>query len=151
MRWGVQKMIKIKFIAFASTLILLSLYGFGFAESQVPLVLKYKLSFNAHNYASHTVTFGHATHAMEYKMACVKCHHTQKPGDLAIEESCIECHGYKARSNQRDRNVPKEERARPYLTVLHEMCIDCHKEIKTNNRYISVPVACWACHIRKKK
>jgi predicted RNA-binding Zn-ribbon protein involved in translation (DUF1610 family) len=144
-------MIKIKLIGVVSTIIVLGSYGFGFAESQVPLVLKYELSFNPYTYASHAVTFGHARHAMEYKITCVKCHHTLEPGAIAIEKSCLECHGNKAIRNQRDRNVPKEERVQPYLIVLHNMCINCHKEIKINNRYFKVPVACWRCHIRKKR
>jgi len=146
-------MIKIKFIAAASSIIILGLYGYGFTDSQIPLVLNYELPFNPYNYASNTVTFEHATHVMEYKITCVKCHHTLESGAIAVEESCLECHGKKAISNQRDQNVPKEKRAQPYLIVLHNMCIDCHKKIKANNRNVKVkvPVACWRCHIRKKK
>jgi hypothetical protein len=34
-------MIKIKFIAVASSIIILGLHGYGFIDSQIPLVLKY--------------------------------------------------------------------------------------------------------------
>lgn len=144
-------MIKSKFIAVASSIIVLGLHGFGFTDSQIPSVLKYELPFNTYNYASHTVTFGHATHVMDYNITCVKCHHTLESGAIAVEESCLECHGKKAISNQRDRNVPKEKWAQPYLIALHNMCIDCHRDIKKYNAHVRAPLACWRCHIRKKK
>jgi endogenous inhibitor of DNA gyrase (YacG/DUF329 family) len=34
---------------------------------------------------------------------------------------------------------------------LHQMCVECHKEIKANNSSPTVPVACWRCHNREKK
>jgi hypothetical protein len=34
---------------------------------------------------------------------------------------------------------------------LHQMCVECHKEIKANSSYSGVPVACWRCHVREKK
>ena len=52
---------------------------------------------------------------------------------------------------QGTRRLPKEKRAQPYLIVLHDMCIECHKEIKANDSYANIPVACWRCHVRKKR
>jgi hypothetical protein len=126
--------------------------GLGHAGSEIATVFEYDLPVaGERGYTSHSATFTHSKHAMEYKITCVRCHHELEPGAIAVEESCLDCHGRKAISNQRDRRVPKEKRAQPYLIVLHDMCIDCHKEIKTNNPHVRVPLACWRCHIRKKK
>ena len=143
--------IKIKLLVVATAIIVLGLYRIGFTESEIPLILKYEFPvFNKQIYSSHSATFAHSTHAMEYKITCVQCHHTLEPGAIAVEESCLDCHGRKAIRNQRDQRIPREERAQPYLIVLHDMCIDCHKQIKTSNPHVGLPVACWRCHIRKK-
>jgi hypothetical protein len=144
--------IQSKLLAVATAIIVLGLYGIGFTESEIPLILKYEFPvFNKQIYSSHSATFAHSTHAMEYKITCVRCHHTLEPGAIAVEESCLDCHGRKAIRNQRDQRIPREKRAQPYLIALHRMCIECHKEVKANNSYSTVSVACWRCHIRKKK
>jgi hypothetical protein len=125
--------------------------GIGHAESEISYVFEYELPVaNERAYTSHRVTFTHSKHAMDHNITCVRCHHELEPGAIAVEESCRDCHGSEALSNLRNQGVPKEERGRPYLIVLHDMCIDCHKEIKTNDPQAKVPLACWRCHIREK-
>ena len=147
-----MKMIKkTKFIAVVLTIIALGLSGIGYAGSEIPYVFKYSFSTHSKNY-EHSVIFNHARHSMEYKIACVNCHHQLEPGAEAVEENCLDCHGTKAiRNNQQTRPISKEKRVQPYLIVLHDMCVECHKEVKANDSYSKVPVSCWRCHIRGKK
>lgn len=143
--------IKIKFIAVVSSIIVLRLYGLGYAESEIPYVFKYSFSTHSKNY-EHSVIFNHSKHAMEYKITCVDCHHQLEAGAEAVEENCLDCHGTQAiRNNQQDQRIPKEKRVQPYLIVLHDMCVECHKEVKANDSYSKVPVSCWRCHVREKK
>jgi len=134
------------------SILLFQIGGIGHTGSEIATVFEYELPVAGKRlYNSHSVTFTHSKHAMEYKITCVRCHHELEPGAIAVAESCLDCHGRKAISNQRDQRVPKKKRVQPYLIVLHDMCIDCHKAIKTNNPHVRVPLACWRCHIRKKK
>ena len=143
-----NKIILIKCIL---SIIALSYYGLGYAESEIPYVFKYSFSTHSKNY-EHSVIFNHSKHVMENKITCVDCHHQLEPGAEAIEKNCIDCHGTKAiRNNQQTRRSSNDKKARPYLIVLHDMCIGCHKEVKANNSYSKVPVSCWRCHIREKK
>jgi len=149
---GENMIIGVKFLIVILPILLLQIYGIGYAESEITTVFKYEFPV-AHKriYKSHTVTFAHSKHAMEYKITCFGCHHTLEPGAIAVEETCRDCHGSKAISNQRNRRAPGEERIQPYLPALHDMCIDCQQEIKKYNSNVKVPLACWWCHIRKKK
>ena len=120
---------------------MLQLHGIGHAESGITKVYKYEFPVaNKRLYKSHTVTFAHAKHAMEFKITCVQCHHTLEPGATAVEEACIDCHGSKALHGQRNRRASGEKRTPPYLIALHGMCIDCHKEDGT------APTECSGCH-----
>jgi hypothetical protein len=142
---------KFKFLTFTLSIFLFQICALGYAESEIPHVFKYSFSTSI-KYDEHSVTFNHAKHAMEYKITCVACHHELEAGAAAVEENCLGCHGTKAiRNNQQKRRISKEKRAQPYLIVLHDMCVRCHKEIKANNPYLKVPVSCWRCHIRGKK
>ena len=143
--------IKLKFLMVILSIFLVQICGIGYAESEIPYFFKYSLSTRNMNTANQVI-FTHSTHAMEYKIACVDCHHQLEPGAEAVGENCLDCHGRKAiRINQQNRLLPGEKRAQPYLIALHKMCVDCHKEIKANNSYSTVPVACWRCHHRTKK
>ena len=144
---------KIKFILLTVSLsiFLFQIYGIGYAESEIPYVFKYSLSTRNMN-TENQVIFNHSGHAMDYKITCVNCHHQLEAGAGAVNETCLDCHGREAiRTNRQNRRVPGEERAQSYLIALHKMCVDCHKEIKVDNSYSTVPVACWRCHIREKK
>ena len=133
-------------------ILLLQFYGIGYTESEITKVFKYEFPVaNKRVYKSHTVTFAHSKHAMEFKITCVQCHHTLEPGATAAEKTCMDCHGSKALRDQRNRRVPGEKSIQPYLIALHGMCIDCHKEVKEHNPDLRVPLACWRCHIRKKR
>jgi predicted RNA-binding Zn-ribbon protein involved in translation (DUF1610 family) len=96
------------------TVFILQFYGIGYAESGITTVFEYEFPV-AHKrlYKSHTVTFAHSKHAMEFKITCAQCHHTLEPGATAVEEACIDCHGSKALRDQRNRRSPGEKRIQP--------------------------------------
>jgi predicted RNA-binding Zn-ribbon protein involved in translation (DUF1610 family) len=143
--------IKLKFLTVILSIFLFQIGGFSTAEPKIPYVYKYSLSTRNKDTVN-SVIFNHAKHGMEYKITCVDCHHQLEAGAEAVKESCLDCHGSKAiRRTQHTRLDSGEKRVQPYLIVLHEMCVDCHKEIKANHLYSKVPVACWRCHVRKKK
>ena len=136
----------------ASSIIALGLVGIGHSESQVPLVLKYELSFNPSTYSSHSVTFAHATHAMKYKITCIQCHHTLEQGAMAVEETCTDCHtNTEMRSFPQAESIPEDERMEYYFLAIHDQCINCHKKVRKSDEGTTAPVGCWRCHIYKKK
>ena len=96
--------IKIKIWVVASSIMILGFWAIGYAGSEVPKVLTYELWFNKSTYAGHSVTFAHATHAMNYKIACIRCHHMLEQGATAVEETCQDCH-----TNTEMRSFPKAE------------------------------------------
>ena len=143
--------IKFIFLTVMLSIFLFQIYEIGYAESEIPHVYKYSISTRNMN-TENQVVFNHSRHAMDYKITCVNCHHQLVAGAGAVNETCIDCHGREAiRTNRQTLPVPGEKRAQPYLIALHQMCVECHKEIKANNSYSTVPVACWRCHKRDKK
>jgi hypothetical protein len=125
----------------------------GYAESDIPMIIQYNLK-SAREAESHSVTYKHQAHISEYRISCFHCHHTLEPGAAAVEETCADCHTntdlrgyYKA-----EPSGSQEKRLEYHILALHDQCINCHKEIKANNRFaVTPPVACWKCHVRKKK
>jgi len=143
--------IKTKLLAVASFIIVLGLYGLGFTESESPYVFRYELS-KPKTKSMHSVTFKHSTHAMEYKITCLRCHHELEEGAVAVEERCVDCHeDTELKSYKEFRGISGEERQEHYILMMHDQCINCHKEIKTHYQNSMAPVACWGCHVRKKK
>ena len=131
---------------------MLQLYGIGHAESGITMVFKYEFPVAQKRlYKSHTLTFAHSKHAMEFKITCVRCHHTLEEGAVAVEETCVDCHENTnfRRYNEARLIIPEEDRMEYYILAIHGQCIVCHKEIKKNSRVTKAPVACWRCHIRK--
>ena len=106
------------------------------------------------------VDFPHSTH---FKYKCQKCHHkwdgtTQIPSCMASN-----CHDLvespkkaKTQSTESDLDI------RYYKKAFHDSCIECHKEIKTKNKALSMssgmaskelqktgPTGCVKCHPKK--
>ena len=143
--------IKLTILTVILSIFLFQIYEIGNAESEIPYVFKYSLSTRNMNYQNQVI-FNHSRHAMDYKITCVSCHHQLETGAGAVNETCLDCHGREAiRTTRQNRPLSGEKRAQPYLIALHQMCVECHKEIKANNSYSTVPVACWRCHHRTKK
>ena len=143
---------KIKILVVASSIIVLGLGGITYAESEIPLVVKYDLRFDKRTYSSHSVTFGHATHAIKYKIACIRCHHTLEEGAIAVEETCTDCHANtEMRSFPQADNIPEEKRMDFYFLAIHDQCINCHKEVRKSDEWTKAPVGCWRCHVYQNK
>jgi len=156
--------IKIKILVVASSIMVLGLYGIGYAESQIPLVVKYELPFNKWTYSSHSVTFGHSTHAMKNRIVCIKCHHKLEKGAIAVKKTCRDCHtNTEMRSFPQAENIHEEKRMDYYFLAIHDQCINCHKEVRKYDEWTKAkevrkygewtkaPVGCWRCHVFKKK
>jgi hypothetical protein len=144
--------IKIKFLVVASSIMVIGLCGIGYAGSEAPLAFKYDLRFSEWTYSSHSVTFGHSTHAMKHKITCIRCHHTLEAGSIAVEETCRDCHtNTEMRSFPKAENIPEEKRMDYYFLAIHDQCINCHKEVRESDEWTKAPVGCWRCHVFKKK
>ena len=143
---------KFKMLMAASTAIVLGIYGLGRAASEIPSVLTYDLAFNKATHTAHTVTFEHAAHAMEYKIACVQCHHTLEMGATAVDETCTDCHANtQMRSFSQAESIPENERLDYYFLALHDQCINCHRAAREADTWTRAPVGCWRCHLYTKK
>ena len=143
---------KIKILVVASSIMVLGLYGIGYVESEVPLVFKYDLRFNQWAYSNHSVTFAHATHAMKYKIACIRCHHKLGEGAIAVEKTCRDCHANtEMKSFPQAESIPEEKRMDYYFLAIHDQCINCHKEVRKSDEWTKAPVGCWRCHVYQKK
>ncbi len=144
--------IYIKFLLTALSVMILGLFGLGYAESEIPKVFQYDLPFNKWVYSSHSVTFSHATHAMNYKIACIQCHHTLEEDAIAVEETCQDCHtNTELKSFPDAESIPEEERMEFYFLAIHDQCINCHREVRKSDEWTSAPVGCWRCHVHQKK
>ncbi len=156
--------IKIKILMVAVSMLVLGLYGIGFTESPIPSVIKYELEFNPLTYTSHSVTFGHSTHAMKYMIACIKCHHTLEKGAIEFKKTCKDCHANtEMRSFPQAESIPDKKRMDYYFLAIHDQCINCHKEVRKHDAstmakevrkhdaWTKAPVGCWRCHIFEKK
>ncbi len=136
----------------AFIMILAGIYGLGYTDSKIPAVYNYQLAYNGATHTAHTVTFEHAAHAMEYKIACVHCHHTLEPGATAVDETCTDCHANtQMRSFPQAESIPEDERLDYYFLALHDQCINCHRAAREADTWTRAPVGCWRCHLYTKK
>jgi hypothetical protein len=97
------------------------------------------------------VTFAHLGHARDYKIACARCHHTLDEGEAAVNEHCSDCHAEPGfiRGSEAEEMVD-EMLLEHYLNALHRQCIDCHRELKIEDRQRPVPLGCTECHDRSR-
>ncbi len=88
------------------------------------------------------VTFDHAKHADEMKVACTRCHHPsrQEKPLLAEQQSCRQCH-----------TTPATEPVKTGLqAAFHNpratsgTCIDCHRDAVAAGK--AAPLKCTDCH-----
>ena len=133
--------IKSIILMMAPFIIVLGLCGFGYADSKIPLIIDYELSFDERAYTSHSVTLDHAMHAMKYKISCIRCHHTLEEDTLAVKETCKDCHSNtELRSFPQAESIPEEKRMEHYFLAIHDQCINCHKEVRKSDEWTTAPV-----------
>jgi class III cytochrome C family protein len=97
---------------------------------------------------SGAVTFAHKRHIFEYKINCVRCHHSVEPGDLYIKKSCRQCHVKEGFPRFEEAvQLSHDEKNKYYLIALHSQCIDCHIATKLKVRQSRPPISCTGCHL----
>ena len=95
------------------------------------------------------VKFAHKSHIVEYRIACVRCHHTLESDDVRADTPCKQCHTKEGFPRfEAAASLSPEERQQHFLVALHAQCIDCHIDVRKNNRQSSVPISCTRCHLR---
>ncbi len=106
-----------------------------------------------------SVEFPHGVH---FGYTCNTCHH--KWDNLSQIQGCMAsgCHDlYEAPSKTNEAGNKEELAMRYFKNAYHEMCINCHKEIKRSNKELEAsyrtldkplpktgPVSCIQCHPR---
>jgi hypothetical protein len=84
------------------------------------------------------VTFTHKKHVDNYKVDCLKCHHTWKKGETT-GKLCKECHKGAA-----------EGKKPTVKDAFHKNCKGCHDDLKKANKPTG-PAGCTQCHVKAKK
>jgi hypothetical protein len=84
------------------------------------------------------VTFTHKNHIDNYKVDCLKCHHTWKKGETT-GKLCKECHKAKA-----------EGKTSSAKDAYHKSCKGCHDDLKKAAKPTG-PAGCTQCHVKAKK
>ena len=106
------------------------------------------------------VVFSHEAHIADYKISCVRCHHTLKPGDTQVNTKCRVCHVKEGFPRfEAAAGLSDKEKKEYYLVVLHKRCIDCHmavynvtesgREERYHNMKVAAnddPATCRPCH-----
>lgn len=83
-------------------------------------------------------TFTHKKHIDNYKVDCLKCHHTWKKGETT-GKLCKECHKAKT-----------EGKVLSAKEAFHKSCKGCHDDLKKANKPTG-PAGCNQCHVKAKK
>jgi hypothetical protein len=92
------------------------------------------------------VKLTHKKHNVDYKIACVDCHHVYKDGKNVWEEGqpvqkCSECHNvYMLGKDLRE--ASDEEKKLSLYKAYHDNCKGCHKKEQKG------PVKCAECHAK---
>jgi hypothetical protein len=90
------------------------------------------------------VKFTHQKHNVDYKIACVECHHVIKDGKNTWKEGdevqkCSACHDPKKKKGK----VMKLQNA------YHRNCKNCHKALKKEGKKTGPFKKCNDCHAKK--
>jgi hypothetical protein len=107
------------------------------------------------------VNFPHSTH-FGYK--CQTCHHKWETDAPVVSCTTSGCHDLteSPQKSAKD-NSTKEPASRYFKTAFHQMCISCHKEMKSQNKKLEMsgkilteklpntgPVGCSECHVKEE-
>lgn len=92
------------------------------------------------------VLFHHKKHQLDYKLACVECHHNYENGKNIWKrgdpvELCINCHNPLKKQGK----IPKLEIA------FHKNCKGCHRDLAKAGKKAGPYKKCNQCHQKKKK
>lgn len=84
------------------------------------------------------VELSHKKHAVDYKVACVECHHKWDQKEGTQPKRCAECHKEKA-----------EGKVLGLMRAYHKNCMDCHKELQKAGKPTGPTTKCNDCHQKK--
>jgi predicted CXXCH cytochrome family protein len=138
-------------ICLAATLLLA---GGLIAGTKMPDVVQMKAPYE---HTKSIVTFDHAKHVKDYKLACGECHHDDKgkartemkEGDEA--KTCFECHNKPGElKGKKAEGLSKQEKLAYEANAVHENCQGCHREYNKAHKTKAAPTVCTGCHPKKK-
>lgn len=148
---SLDRMMSISLFWFTVPLIVLLLIGANAAAGDDPPdVFEYRFPHvKPIRIYSGTVWFAHKEHIVEYRIGCVRCHHTLEFGSVRVDTHCRECHTAEGfpRFEEAERLSP-EERNEHYLVALHAQCVGCHIDVRQHQGQSNSPISCTRCHLR---
>lgn len=104
------------------------------------------------------VTFTHAKHQNDHKIACGECHHDDKgkartdlkEGDEV--KKCFECHKKPGEIKGKEaKGLSKKEKLAYIGNAMHDNCTGCHRKYNKDNNTKKAPTKCTDCHPKEKK
>ena len=103
------------------------------------------------------VTFTHAKHITEHKIACGECHHDDKGKPLTgLKEgddvkACFDCHNKPGElKGKKAKGLSDKEKLAYEANALHENCVGCHRKYNKDNKTKAAPTKCTDCHPKNK-
>jgi hypothetical protein len=104
------------------------------------------------------VDFPHSQHFAS--VFCITCHHDWKGTEIIKSCTAADCHDVTVSPTKSGQNVSNPDLAILYYkSAYHKMCINCHKEIKVQNKKLEMsnkelkeklmipgPTSCIECH-----
>lgn len=144
----------------AAALSVMFVFGMVYAAQQAPD----SITMNSKVYKKHKKTLvnvSHKKHNVDYKIACVDCHHVfeggknvWKEGDAVQKCDAAECHdkAKAPRAKKGEKRVSRKDKAKQgfHYSAIHENCVGCHKDLKKKAKPTG-PTACKDCHPKKAK
>ena len=104
------------------------------------------------------VTFTHAKHINDHKIACGECHHDDKGKPLTgLKEGdnvkpCFDCHNKPGElKGKKAKGLSDAEKLAYEANAVHENCLGCHRKYNKDNKTKAAPTKCTDCHPKKKK
>lgn len=106
------------------------------------------------------VDFPHSTH---FNFNCKSCHHTWEPPEKIISCTTSGCHDVSKLPEKKEKMADADLSVKYYRTAFHNLCIGCHKTIKTKDWKMEMsgriiegklartgPTGCIQCHPREE-
>ncbi len=84
------------------------------------------------------VVLSHKKHAVDYKVACVECHHMWNQKKGTQPKKCSTCHKEKKRG-----------KVLGLMRAYHKNCMGCHRELKKQGKPTGPTTKCNDCHQKK--
>jgi len=106
------------------------------------------------------VAFPHSVH---FDFNCKSCHHTWEPPEQIVSCTTSGCHDVFKLPEKKEKMADADLSTKYYRTAFHNMCIGCHKSIKTKDWKMEMsgriikgklartgPTGCIQCHPKEE-